>query len=285
MAGPNRRDRRRKGVWAVLLALLAMLRNQEGSILPFVAIYLTISITLAFSLPAPTVSERPVPTQPQPTQPVFPPRDSVAPGGPQDWATDTIPTYDDKGQAITFLIGTLNDNYRWLMGSSEYVGIRGRDTIPVTEALATLRPDFDQPLVLIGMASHENALEHPDDENARGQTRVDVMAQFAENHFTRHPTVYKVNLGAYTAQGTASSNSAVERRVVVLQVTCLDRGADIREGMSNALAEAQRRGNTSVDGRRYSNFGPGLFSVTVAAVGRRGNPPPPECHRSRRPPD
>lgn len=272
MAKPNRRNRR-KGLWALLLGLLALLRREGRSLLrPLIYVPLTIAIyVVVIASPAP--ASPPNPPKPAPADSSVFPHDTV-------WDVDTIPAYDDEGHAITFLIGTLNDNFRWLLGSTKLVGINGRDSVPVTAALAKLRPDITQPLVVVGMASHENARENLPEENGRAQERTDVMAQFAEEHFIHHPTVYKVNLGADTVSRTSSAISAVERRVVVLQLTCVDKGADVRSGMRNALIEARRRGNTSIDGGRYSNFSPERFSIT-AAVGRSDNPAPPECHRRK----
>lgn len=281
MAEPNRRNRRRKGLWALLLALLALIRREGHSLLrPLILFSLTIMVFVTI---APTPAPPPSPPTPAPDGPnVFPPRDSVTPGGPDDWDVDTIPAIDANGHAIQFLVGTLNDNYRWLMGSTEYVGIRGRDTIPVEDVVAKLPVDFALPLIVVGMASHENALEHPPEENFRAQERADVLAQLAEDHFIRRPTIYKVNLGAFTARVNSSATSAVERRVALLQVTCMDPGADMTSGMRNALIEAQRRHDTSIDGGMYSNFSPNQFSVSVAYAGSRGNPAPPRCHHVRK---
>jgi len=173
-------------------------------------------------------------------------------------------------------VGALNENYRWLMGSSKYVGISGGDSIPLNDALSSLSRDVELPLIVIGMASHENADENPFQEDFRALTRADAIAQFSQDHFNRAPQIYKINLGAYRSRSGPAGTSAVERRVAVLQITCWDEGADLQSGVRNALVKAGRRGGTSVNGPGYTNFDPERFIVTTVTE-RTGGVKPPRC--------
>lgn len=261
------RSRRRspKGIWGFLERVAEfLLATPAAWLAPVIVI---VSITIYVAIPSPP--NLPPPPVLPPPPPVFPPNDN--------WDAVQVDTTDSTGRLIGVRLGTLNENYRWLLGNTKFVGISGQDSILISTALASLRRDVASPIVVVGMASHENAAERPDEENGRAQTRADELAEFAQRHFMRSPEIYKVNLGAYRSDAPSTTPSAVERRVVVMQITCRDTGVDLQSGIRNALIKAGDLRETSIDGSSYTNFETDKFRVTTASTGVQRRGVPPEC--------
>jgi hypothetical protein len=171
---------------------------------------------------------------------------------------------------------------RWLLGSTTHVGIHDGDSILIQRVISSLAPSAELPVILVGMASHENAMDNPDEENRRAQIRTDAMADYASSHFTRRPEIRKLNLGAYRGADSSTVNSATERYVVVVEVTCRNEGADITSGIRNALIDSRQRGDLPFDPEAYTNFASEGFMVPLSKSGDRTLHVPPCSGESQR---
>jgi hypothetical protein len=224
-------------------------------------------IILIINNPVPVVPTSLTPPGNQPVPPgAFPPE---RPGEEIAWDTTTSTIEDDSGNELTVSIGVLHGDMRWLLGSTTHVGIHDGDSIRFEQVISSLAPTAELPVILVGMASHENAVDDPAEENRRAQIRSDAMANYAATHFTRHPEIRKLNLGAYEGADSSSVNSATERYVVVLEIRCLDENTDIISGIRNALLDSHERGKLPFDPMAYTNFTSERFAVPLS---RSGNP-------------
>jgi len=261
MAGPRSRSR---GFLPWLLALVwEWFRGYfPWSLLPVPAGATIIIIVVNNPPPVAPTPFTPPPSQPTPPG-AFPPESDE----PLAWDTTTSTVEDDSGNILTVRIGVLHGDMRWLLGSTTHVGIHDGDSISIQRVISSLAPTTELPVVLIGMASHENAADDPDEENRRAQIRSDAMADYAANHFTRRPEIRKLNLGAYQGADSSAVNSATERYVVVLEVRCHNKGAALTSGIRNALLDSRRRGDLPFDPEAYTNWKPGRFMVPLSRSG------------------
>lgn len=222
-------------------------------------------IILIINNPPPVVPPAFTPPGKQPVpQGAFPPE---RPGGEIAWDTTTSTIEDDSGNELTVSIGVLRGDMRWVLGSTTHVGIHDGDSIRFERVISSLAPTAELPVILVGMASHENAVDNPDEENRRAQIRSDAMADHAATHFTRHPEIRKLNLGAYEGADSSAVNSATERYVVVLEIRCLDKDTDIISGIRNALLDSRERGELPFDPMAYTNFTTERFAVPLSRSG------------------
>lgn len=268
---PHRKRSRKRGIWALVVAFVAWLLKQLRQLeVPHLELTIALSLTVVILVANPLESNE-SPAEPPSEEPGIFPQD---PGSP--WEVDTATTYDVDGRKLHVAMGTMDVNHRWLLGSTSFIGIDGKETIPVEQIFSRLKRDTGRPIVVLGMSSHENAAENPAQENDRAQIRAERLGRLAVEYLQPQPEVRFVNLGARLSN--FEYNTAEERRVAIMQITCMDPGTDIVSGIRNALRVLHdERGDLPFNPADYSNWNPDRFSALVSAH-RIDAPRVPACH-------
>ncbi|HST58707.1 MAG TPA: hypothetical protein VLK84_08470 [Longimicrobium sp.] len=172
----------------------------------------------------------------------------------------------------------MDATHRWLKASTELIGIDGKDAIPVERIFLGLASDTGKPIVAIGMASHENATENPEEEDQRARVRAERISSIAIRFFESQPEVRFVNLGA--RRSDIETNSALERRVAIMAIRCADEGVDLTRGIRNALEALHDRGELLFNPKAYHNWDANRFRVEVSSHGS-GVRRVPSCNSAR----
>jgi hypothetical protein len=183
------------------------------------------------------------------------------PLGPIRWDTARVVAEDAEGKTVDVTIGVLDDTYRWRLGSTSEVGIDWTERVPLEEIIRRLDPAEARPIIAIGTASHENALDNPEEEDARAATRADRIAAVVMDHFKDNPEIHSLNLGSFRQTNALPDQSSVERRVILVVINRRDPGVDLDSGIRNALAEAAENDRFTWKATSYSNFDAGKFRV------------------------
>jgi len=177
--------------------------------------------------------------------------------GLPDWKTETVNVTDSRGDRIKIVLGVLWDPYKWVKGDSLHVAIDLEETSKhrIEEVINFFQNDEERPLIVVGMASHENADINPEAEIARASGRADKLVEVCGKHFTKNkPHIYSLNLGAFRPDKKPSIYSASERRVVILVIEEGEYSPDLTEGVRRALIKANVEQDFIFDARDYSLF-------------------------------
>lgn len=197
---------------------------------------------------------------------------------PPRFETAPVQTEDRCGKKLDIVLGMLSDPYRWLYASDSKVGISLNESWDVSEVFLRLPNDIEQPVVAVGLASHEHHADDPQAENARAQRRVDNLIKYAGERFTvKRPELYSLNLGYYARQSRMSrEESAIERRVILMAVLKREGDADLNSGVRNALIKmkAEKKLVEGFDPDAYSNFVPEAFAVVPRSPNAHNTPVP-----------
>ena len=124
-----------------------------------------------------------------------------------------------------------------------------------------LAADESRPVIVVGMASHENAVEHYEQEVARAEDRADKLVAVSTSHFRRRPHIYSLNLGAYQGVSGGSDLSVAERRMGLLVINEGEQSPDFQWQVREALLKAWNEHKLSSDPRDYSLFAETKFEV------------------------
>lgn len=179
-----------------------------------------------------------------------------------DWKTITINTAVD-GTGIEVVLGVLWDPYRWVKADAATVAIDQEEKMRynIEEVVRAFQDDEERPILVVGMASHENARENPEEEINRAADRADKLVDVCSRHFRNKPHIYSLNLGAFKPTKNPSRFSASERRVVFLVITRGENNADLTGEVKKALIKAKTESNFIFDARDYSLFDTDRFRV------------------------
>jgi hypothetical protein len=180
-----------------------------------------------------------------------------------DWVTKTVKSADKFGKEIEVVVGVLWDPYRWVKGSTEQVSIDDteKDKFSVGEVIKNFQDSEKRPIIVVGTASHENAVENPELEIDRAQKRADALVTLCGEHFINRPHIYSLNLGAFRMDRRYSVFSASERRVILLVIMKGEDSLDLTSGIKNALIKAKVEQGFIFDARDYSLFETTRFQV------------------------
>ena len=180
------------------------------------------------------------------------------------WLTETVKSTDRYGKEIEVVVGVLWDPYRWVKGSTEQVSI-DEDTekarFSVGDVIKNFQNTEKRPIIVIGTASHENAVENPEQEIGRAKARGDTLVTLCGEHFINRPHIYSLNLGAFRMDRRHSVFSASERRVILLVIMKGEDSLDLTSGVKNALIKAKAEQSFIFDARDYSLFETTRFQV------------------------
>jgi hypothetical protein len=167
---------------------------------------------------------------------------------------------DKNGKDLKVAVGVLWDPYRWVLNSTERVGISKSNSTPIAEILRGLPQGETRPIIAVGTASHENADDRPEVEEARAEVRADTLVDLCQRQYP-NADIYSLNLGFFRKKGADSDSSATERRVILLVIESWEAGADLTSGVRDALIKAAAEQRFSFDASNYSNFPPERFRV------------------------
>jgi hypothetical protein len=184
-----------------------------------------------------------------------------------EWKTATIKT-GESGSGIEVVLGVLWDPYRWVKADSQRVAIdtEERVTFAIEDVIRAFQDDEKRPIVVIGLASHENADEHPDEEIARASDRADKLVDVCSKHFVNNrPHIYSVNLGAFRPGRNPSIYSASERRVALMVIVNGEGTPNLTAEIKKALIKAKEEQKFIFDARDYSLFDTDRFQVNPRA--------------------
>ena len=184
-----------------------------------------------------------------------------------DWKTTRVKTGED-GKGIEVIIGVLWDPYRWVKGNAQKVAIDLDENMKynIEDVISTFQNDEKRPIIVVGMASHENAKDHPEEEISRAGDRADKLVDVCSKHFvTNRPHIYSLNLGAYKPDKNPSIFSASERRVVLLVISQGENNPNLTAEVKKALIKARDEQNLLFDARDYSLFDDARFQVSPRA--------------------
>jgi hypothetical protein len=129
------------------------------------------------------------------------------------WVTETVKSTDRFGKEIEVVVGVLWDPYRWVKGSAEQVSIDDAEKarFSVGDVIKNFQNTEKRPIIVVGTASHENAVENPEPEIGRAQARADTLVTLCGEHFINRPHIYSLNLGAFRTDRRYSVFSASAR--------------------------------------------------------------------------
>jgi hypothetical protein len=179
-----------------------------------------------------------------------------------EWQRIDLPVQDKKGKEMTVSIGVLSDPYRWVLNSTSDIQIGGEKDLPVEEVLAGLPEGETRPIIAVGTASHENAIDHPQIEEARAGERADRLVSICREKYP-DADIYSINLGYFLPEASNSAaTSSSERRVILLVIQSWEEGANFSEGVFAALEKASRDQRFVFDASKYSRFTPDAFKLT-----------------------
>ena len=174
--------------------------------------------------------------------------------GEQVKARPKIATHVEKvktqsGKNVTYAIHVMEQAFRWKVGATnEIADAENKPRFSPTEYAASLferaPSDYSRPLIVIGLASHEFEAGHGQawEEDRAGQ-RAENLAIACRDVFHKSP-IFTLNLGIHQPTGNNPNESAVERRVVVVEVSSehpLNK-EEINEGLQKALRNCEQRG-------------------------------------------
>ncbi len=179
------------------------------------------------------------------------------------WVTETVKSTDRFGKEIEVEIGILWDPYRWVKGSTEDVSIDDAEKVKfsIGDVIRNFQNSENRPIIAVGTASHENAVENPEQETNRAQARADRLVTLCGEHFINLPHIYSLNLGAFKTDRSYSVFSASERRVILLVIKKGEDSLDLTSGVKNALIKAKVEQGFIFDARDYSLFDTTRFQV------------------------
>jgi len=179
------------------------------------------------------------------------------------WVTETVKSTDRFGREMVVEIGVLWDPYRWVKGSTEQVSIDDAEKVKfsVGDVIRNFQDSEKRPIIVVGTASHENAVENPELEIGRAQARADTLVSLCGEHFINRPHIYSLNLGAFKTDRKYSTFSASERRVILLVIMKGEDSLDLTSGVKNALIRAKVEQGFIFDARDYSLFETTRFQV------------------------
>ena len=159
------------------------------------------------------------------------------PRGECPWLIITTTGHDSKGNKVDVRIKLLSGEYRWVYESSTEAEIGGQKT--------DLRPeirglDVDKKataIVAVGMASVEGDF---DSQSVLAEERTDKLISLIKDELKPEIPVHGLSLGRYVDDSTRSDPraTAVQRRVVVIEVFEPKEGADLGEAVPDALISA-----------------------------------------------
>lgn len=206
---------------------------------------------------------------------------------PPSFQTAHVQTQDRCGKSLGIELGMLSDKYRWVYVSDSKVGISLKESVEIDEVFQHIPNTVSLPVIAVGLASHEHAEDDASSEIGRALRRVDNLVKAADTHFTvNRPELYSLNIGYYTGRSTLPSDeSAIERRVILMQVTSREKDTDLNSGVRNALIKLKEEKKLveGFDPDAYSEFPPEKFSVKprspnahnemVPCVQQPSNPP------------
>lgn len=184
---------------------------------------------------------------------------------PPYWIMTHVETKDRCGKGLGITLGALSDSYRWIYESDSKVGISLNESLDIETVIAAIPNTVAQPVIAVGLASHEHPQDNPAEEISRAQRRVDKLIALSDRHFkVNHPELYSLNLGYYTKQSELSrEQSAIERRVILIEVTHREDNAELNSGVRNALIAMMEKKSLveGFDPDKYSNFTEDKFIV------------------------
>jgi hypothetical protein len=180
-----------------------------------------------------------------------------------DWKTTTVKTTDSQGNAVEVLLGVLWDPYRWVKADAHFVSLDLDEKVryPIEDIIKAFQNDEKRPIIVVGTASHENAIENPEREIARAADRADNLVAVCGQHFINKPHIYSLNLGAYRPDKNPSTFSASERRVILLVIQEGESSPELTAEVKKILAKAKTEQNFIFDARDYSLFDTDRFQV------------------------
>jgi hypothetical protein len=180
-----------------------------------------------------------------------------------DWVATTVKSTDRFGKEMEVVVGVLWDPYRWVKGSTEQVSSDDAEKarFSVGDVIKNFQNTEKRPIIVVGTASHENAVENPELEIDRAQKRADTLVKLCGEHFINRPHIYSLNLGAFNSDQRYSVFSASERRVILLVIMKGEDSLDLTSGVKNALIKAKTEQGFIFDARDYSLFETDRFQV------------------------
>jgi hypothetical protein len=148
---------------------------------------------------------------------------------------------DTSGRRADFRFYVLNERYAWALGSAQRIEDRGlaanfntlMGTSEFKERLCTA-----DAVLGVGAASYEGetATNHKL-AGARSKVIAQQAKAVADTCSAGGPTAYTVNLGEHVEN--ESSNTADQRKVVVILVRNSEEGVNVTEALKNAVGDAE----------------------------------------------
>ncbi|PYP92446.1 MAG: hypothetical protein DMG65_03730 [Candidatus Angelobacter sp. Gp1-AA117] len=172
------------------------------------------------------------------------------------WKATAIRTTDSFGNDIEVIVGVLWDPYRWVKGNAELVAIdeAEKHRYSIEDVIRSFQNNEHRPIIAIGLASHENVRENPDQENERAGDRADRLVELCGRHFISKPHIYSLNFGAYSPNGNPSRFSASERRVVLVVINQGENSPELMQRLKPALLQAWQQGSLMFNPKDYLLF-------------------------------
>ena len=185
-----------------------------------------------------------------------------------DWNVTTVKTIDSRGKEVEVILGVLSAPYKWVKADTHYVAIDREEKVryKIEDIIKTFQDDEKRPIIVVGLASHENVKENPEEEIDRAADRADKLAALCSEHFKKNkPHIYSLNIGGFKPNNNTSMFSATERRVVLLVINQGEDTPDLTAEVKKALIKASQEQNFILDARDYSLFNTDRFRVTPMA--------------------
>jgi hypothetical protein len=159
---------------------------------------------------------------------------------------------DLSGKKIEVKINTLADQYRWVLGSSSEIGL-GKKSENLTDHIRGLYISTKATTVVaVGMASVEGDFSS---QSVLAEERTDRLTRLIKDELKPTVAVHGLSLGRYVDERTRSTEdqTAIQRRVVIVEVFEPEKGANLSEAVYDALVKAREEQKITFDVREYKD--------------------------------
>lgn len=170
--------------------------------------------------------------------------------------TEIYKVKTDSGKSAVVELDILSESHMWKRGSET---IMGTSLTPgeLAFSLASGKSDMNDPIVVIGLSSHEKTqLGGIDFEQERSRKRASSLAVGFQKHFKKS-RVYKLNLGVHEDTDRDINASSVERPAVISIIRMESSGMTMQERKEliiKVLDEKSRRNEIDFSPSKYSLY-------------------------------
>lgn len=159
------------------------------------------------------------------------------PRGECKWESIPATGRDKSGRKIKVRINLLSGEYRWVYKSSAEAEL-GEEKVDLRPHISGLEVDPKAAaIVAVGMASVEGDFSS---QSVLAEARTDKLIRLIKDELKPSMPVHGLSLGRYVDEATRSDPkvTAVQRRVVIIEVLEPEEGAVLEEAVYDALIDA-----------------------------------------------